>query len=79
MQLSSPAPLARSRHPPYNASPMGGNQREWADGTTVRLERQDPYLRLQSVTIFVRDLDRSLEFYVQQLGFQLVFDGRLQP
>jgi catechol 2,3-dioxygenase-like lactoylglutathione lyase family enzyme len=31
------------------------------------------------VTIFVRDLDRSVRFYVDQLGFNLAFDGRSQP
>jgi serine phosphatase RsbU (regulator of sigma subunit)/catechol 2,3-dioxygenase-like lactoylglutathione lyase family enzyme len=35
-----------------------------------------PFLRLQSVTIFVRNLERSIDFYVNALGFQLVFDGR---
>jgi serine phosphatase RsbU (regulator of sigma subunit) len=30
------------------------------------------------VTIFVRDVDRSLRFYVDQLGFDLAFDARLQ-
>src|SRR3974390_2153251 len=45
----------------------------------VRLDRQDPYLRVQSVTIFVRDLDRSLDFYVNQLGFRVDFDARLRP
>ena len=35
-------------------------------------------MRLQSVAIFVRDLDRSLPFYVDQLGFSLVFDARSQ-
>jgi serine phosphatase RsbU (regulator of sigma subunit)/catechol 2,3-dioxygenase-like lactoylglutathione lyase family enzyme len=30
------------------------------------------------VTIFVRDLDRSLGFYVDQLGFSLAFDARSQ-
>jgi serine phosphatase RsbU (regulator of sigma subunit)/catechol 2,3-dioxygenase-like lactoylglutathione lyase family enzyme len=40
--------------------------------------RQDPYLRLNSVSVFVRDLDRSLRFYLDQLGFQLAFDTRLQ-
>jgi serine phosphatase RsbU (regulator of sigma subunit) len=58
---------------------MGSTPREWADGSAIRLDRQDPYLRLQSITIFVRDLDRSLSFYVDQLGFQLVFDARDQP
>ena len=58
---------------------MASPSREWVNGPAVRLDRQDPYLRVQSVSIFVRDLDRSLGFYVDQLGFQLVFDGRLQP
>lgn len=49
------------------------------DWYPVRLDREDPYLRLQSITIFVRDLDQSLQFYVDQLGFSLIFDGRHQP
>ena len=44
--------------------------------TTVHLDRHDPYLRLHHVTIFVRDLDRSLPFYLDQLGFSLVIDYR---
>ncbi|OLB40106.1 MAG: hypothetical protein AUH11_02725 [Acidobacteria bacterium 13_2_20CM_57_17] len=58
---------------------MGNSPPEWADGSVVRLDRQDPYLRLQSVTIFVRDLEQSLRFYLDQLGFQLIFDARIQP
>src|SRR5436853_4820711 len=57
---------------------MAGSPIEWADGSVVRLDRRDPYRRLQFVTIFVRDLDRSVDFYVKQLGFQLVFDARSQ-
>ena len=57
---------------------MAGSPIEWADGSAVRLDRRDPYLRLQSVSIFVRNLDRSLDFYVKQLGFELVFDARSQ-
>lgn len=49
------------------------------EDSTVRLDRQDPYLRLQSVTIYVRDLERSLGFYQDQLGFRLLFDARVQP
>jgi len=49
------------------------------DESSVRLDRQSPYLRLQSVTIFVRDLDLSLDFYLNRLGFQLDFDARVQP
>lgn len=42
--------------------------------STLRLDRHDPYLRLLCVNIFVRDQDRSLRFYVDQLGFGLVVD-----
>src|SRR5215467_7474742 len=58
---------------------MSSVTRESADGFTVRLDRENPYLRLQSVTVFVRDLEQSLEFYCRQLGFQLVFDARVEP
>src|SRR6266705_1113528 len=58
---------------------MGNSPREWNDGSAVRLDRQDPYLRLQSVMIYVRDLEQSLSFYLDQLGFQLIFDARVQP
>lgn len=36
------------------------------------------YLRLHSVDVFVRDLERSLRFYIDQLGFELAFDVYLQ-
>ncbi|HYM05007.1 MAG TPA: SpoIIE family protein phosphatase [Terriglobales bacterium] len=36
--------------------------------------RPEPYLRLHHVPIFVRDQDRSLRFYLEQLGFSLVID-----
>ena len=58
---------------------MSSAPREAAEGFSVRLDRENPYLRLQSVTIFVRDLEQSLEFYCRKLGFQLVFDARVQP
>jgi catechol 2,3-dioxygenase-like lactoylglutathione lyase family enzyme len=38
----------------------------------------DPFLSVHAVRIFVRDVDRSLRFYVDQLGFRLVIDTRLQ-
>jgi serine phosphatase RsbU (regulator of sigma subunit)/catechol 2,3-dioxygenase-like lactoylglutathione lyase family enzyme len=40
--------------------------------------RQDPHLRLHCINIFVRDQERSLRFYLDQLGFHLAFDVRLQ-
>jgi catechol 2,3-dioxygenase-like lactoylglutathione lyase family enzyme len=36
------------------------------------------HLSLHHVTIFVRDQDRSLRFYVDQLGFNLAIDARLE-
>ena len=55
---------------------MAGTPHEALDGLAVRLDRKDPYLRLQSIIVYVRNLDRSLDFYVGRLGFQLVFDAR---
>ena len=40
-------------------------------------DREDPYLRINSVNVFVRDPDRSLRFYRDQLGFRLAHDTRL--
>jgi serine phosphatase RsbU (regulator of sigma subunit)/catechol 2,3-dioxygenase-like lactoylglutathione lyase family enzyme len=39
---------------------------------------RDPYLRLHSVDVFIRDYERSLRFYIDLLGFELAFDVRLQ-
>jgi serine phosphatase RsbU (regulator of sigma subunit)/predicted enzyme related to lactoylglutathione lyase len=46
----------------------------------IRLEKdkQNPYLRLLCINIFVRDQDRSLRFYVDQLGFGLVVDDNYE-
>jgi serine phosphatase RsbU (regulator of sigma subunit)/uncharacterized glyoxalase superfamily protein PhnB len=40
----------------------------------VRVDREDPYLRILCVNIFVRDQELSLQFYVNQLGFGVVVD-----
>jgi serine phosphatase RsbU (regulator of sigma subunit)/predicted enzyme related to lactoylglutathione lyase len=40
----------------------------------VRLDRQVPYLRVLAISIYVRDQDRSLRFYVDQLGFTVIVD-----
>ncbi|MGI8961410.1 MAG: PP2C family protein-serine/threonine phosphatase [Bryobacteraceae bacterium] len=44
---------------------------------SFRPDREDPYLRLSTVSVFVRDQDRSLRFYLDQLGFHLAFDSPL--
>jgi hypothetical protein len=41
-------------------------------------DRPAPYLSIYFVSIYVRDQERSLRFYLDQLGFDLSFDARLQ-
>ena len=48
--------------------------RLWEVKPALRLDRHDPYLRLQHVTLFVRDQQESLRFFVDRLGFALVAD-----
>jgi serine phosphatase RsbU (regulator of sigma subunit) len=48
------------------------------DSSASQPERKELYLRIQAVDVFVHDLERSLEFYVNQLGFKLVSDVILQ-
>ena len=45
---------------------------------TAHSTSADPFLSIHAVRIYVRDLDRSLQFYVDQLGFRPVIDTRLQ-
>lgn len=49
-----------------------------ADQSAPSLDRESPYLRVHAINVFVRDQDQSLRFYVDQLGFSLAFDVRLQ-
>lgn len=44
----------------------------------VHPQSDRPYLGLQSVRVYVRDQERSLRFYRDQLGFSVAFDARLQ-
>lgn len=37
-----------------------------------------PFLGIHAINVFVRDQDQSLRFFVDQLGFHLAFDARLQ-
>ena len=39
---------------------------------------ENSYLGVYAVNVFVRDQDKSLQFYVEHLGFSLAFDVRLQ-
>jgi len=49
-----------------------------SNGTREAAIRGNPYLRIHAVNIFVRDQEQSLRFYVDQLGFDVAFDARIQ-
>jgi serine phosphatase RsbU (regulator of sigma subunit) len=49
----------------------------WTNRIVPRPGREEPYLCIQDIVVFVRDLDRSLRFYVDQLGFELILDSHL--
>jgi serine phosphatase RsbU (regulator of sigma subunit) len=38
----------------------------------------DSFLSIHAVRVYVRNVDRSLQFYVERLGFRLVIDTKLQ-
>jgi catechol 2,3-dioxygenase-like lactoylglutathione lyase family enzyme len=42
-----------------------------------RLTMADPYLRVHAVNIYVKDQARSLDFYLNTLGFHIAFDARV--
>jgi serine phosphatase RsbU (regulator of sigma subunit) len=44
----------------------------WANRTVLRPDRDEPYLCIQDIVVFVRDLEASKRFYVDQLGFELI-------
>jgi serine phosphatase RsbU (regulator of sigma subunit)/catechol 2,3-dioxygenase-like lactoylglutathione lyase family enzyme len=48
------------------------------NSSAVELHSDAPHLRIHAINIFVRDQDRSVRFYVDQLGFDLAFDALLQ-
>jgi len=43
----------------------------------LRSDREQPYLCIQDIVVFVRDLDVSKRFYTQQLGLELLTEQRL--
>src|SRR5882724_11165042 len=49
----------------------------WANRTVLRAGREEPYLSIQDIVVFVRDLEVSKRFYLQQLGFELITEQRL--
>lgn len=58
---------------------MENARKDGGTGSAASLPRQsEQYLRMHCVNIFVRSQDRSLKFYLEQLGFHLAFDSKLQ-
>jgi serine phosphatase RsbU (regulator of sigma subunit)/catechol 2,3-dioxygenase-like lactoylglutathione lyase family enzyme len=47
------------------------------DRHLVRFDGKEPYISLHFIMIFVRDQERSLRFYVDQLGFRVIVDQML--
>jgi serine phosphatase RsbU (regulator of sigma subunit)/predicted enzyme related to lactoylglutathione lyase len=47
------------------------------DRLSLRLDKQDPYISLHFIMIFVLDQERSLRFYLDQLHFRLVVDEKI--
>lgn len=59
-------------------TPMGSTSLLRSPGLSMfGPNQQRPHLRIHAVNIFVRDQERSLQFYLDKLGFNLAFDARL--
>src|SRR5262250_349064 len=48
------------------------------DPSLLRIDDKDLYLCLHFTIIYVRDQERSLRFYVDQLGFRVVVDHKFE-
>jgi serine phosphatase RsbU (regulator of sigma subunit)/predicted enzyme related to lactoylglutathione lyase len=55
---------------------QGPDARFRHDDSTLQVGRKDPFLRLALVNVYVRDQERSLRFFLDQLGFSLQADIR---
>ena len=55
-----------------------GFERADTERATSSPGQQTPYLRIFKSNVFVRDHDQCLKFYVDQLGFSVVADGRFE-
>jgi serine phosphatase RsbU (regulator of sigma subunit)/predicted enzyme related to lactoylglutathione lyase len=57
---------------------MSGQPSHDADQPIPSLAQEDSYLRIHAVEVYVQDQERSLRFYLDQLGLRLAYDVRLQ-
>lgn len=58
----------------YNRAMSEARSPLWNIRPATRLDRKEPYLLLQQTTVFVRDQERSLRFFVDCLGFSIALD-----
>ena len=74
-------PPAREIDPtsePATLKTTPGSLRHLVDPASASPSEHGQYLRIFKSTVFVRDHDRSLEFYIGQLGFTVVADARFE-
>ena len=58
----------------YNPAMNNPASARWPT-TIPRLDPSVPHLRILFINLYVRDVDRSIGFYRDQLGFDLIFDS----
>ena len=65
---------------PEPINPQAGNVSvlQTTDGAPAVAERQSPYLRIFKSNVFVRDHERALKFYTEQLGFSVLAESRFE-
>jgi len=49
------------------------------EGGDFTPDREGRFLRLNFVSVYVRDQERSKRFFVEQLGFRLMIDVKFPP
>src|SRR5271169_1612164 len=69
--------IALTSEPP-SPEHISATARRLFDPASANPSEQSQYLRIFTSTVFVRDHDRSLPFFVDQLGFTVVVDARLE-
>jgi serine phosphatase RsbU (regulator of sigma subunit)/predicted enzyme related to lactoylglutathione lyase len=55
---------------------MGGSSSPFVPDSLALTQERQPHLRIHAINIFVHDQEKSLRFYLDQLGFNLVGDIR---
>jgi serine phosphatase RsbU (regulator of sigma subunit)/predicted enzyme related to lactoylglutathione lyase len=63
---------------PTTLSAKFGSAQDLIDPASAKPSAQSQYLRIFTSTVFIGDHDRSLRFFVAQLGFSVVADARFE-